>query len=147
MFDAKLNFTKISEIFFNDYELNPLFVQENYLEGHSFNAKNTSINDLKSLYETTESICKADTIKKKMVESQNYALLYNYGFLSCSVPVYKSKKNVGFAKFPELLGKTSNLNKKKRLNKSVKCEIKLIKMGHLYEGTIDLIIKEFCNYA
>lgn len=69
----------------------------------------------------------------------------NYGFASCFYPAFKSKKGLGFPKFPEVLGKESTKNRKKRLFKHARGDVKSLNIGNIFECGLDVIIQEFIS--
>ncbi|XP_044268822.1 replication factor C subunit 1 [Tribolium madens] len=102
-----------ARLFFFDYSLGPLFVQENYLKVQPEGSEKQAL--IKAAL-AADSISMGDIIDSKIRRSNNWALLDSQAFFSSVIPGYymsgdfQSKIN-----FPSWLGKNSKKNKFKRL--------------------------------
>ena len=93
------------DLFFIDYDLIPLLIQENYL-----GACSRDIN-LETLVNTAESIAFGDVILTSIRRNNDWGLMPNFGIASCIYPTFLSSNNIPFPKFPEFLGKNSSQRK------------------------------------
>lgn len=93
------------DLFFIDYDLIPLLIQENYL-----GACARDIN-LEIMVKTAESIAFGDVILTSIRRNNDWGLMPNFGIASCIYPTFLSSNNIPFPKFPEFLGKNSSQRK------------------------------------
>jgi replication factor C subunit 1 len=102
-----------ARLFFFDYSLGPLFVQENYLKVQPEGNKKQVL--LRAAF-SADSISMGDIIDSKIRRSNNWSLLESQAFYSSVLPGhYMSGNFVGQINFPGWLGKNSKKNKFKRL--------------------------------
>ncbi|KAI6213831.1 hypothetical protein M3Y94_00198300 [Aphelenchoides besseyi] len=102
------------DLFFMDYSLMPLFVQEMYLNVR--NLKLNKISQLKVQAKAAESIALGEVVSREIRCSQNWNLLPFQGMMSCVLPpLYLNSRPCGQITFPQLLGKSSNERKRQRL--------------------------------
>lgn len=111
-------------MFFIDYDLVPLLVQENYLNSAN---KTTDLKQLRRMAKASHSIAKSDTMNLLVRRDQNWKLLDAVGFTSSVFPCYLLSEFCGFAKFPEFYGKFSS---SKKMQREVK-ELKAAMMEHV----------------
>jgi len=93
------------DLFFIDYDLIPLLVQENYLT--SMGDKN-SLNDLERMADAAEFISLGDSISRQVRTNQDWSLLPNMGLCSAVAPCLIAKGTTFYPRFPEWLGKNSS---------------------------------------
>ena len=98
------------DLFFHDYDLMPLFVQENYL--------NTSVR-LDAYANAADLISYGDLVKDQMMKTNDWGMLPFLGMVSTVIPSAMVRSRVGSVNFPQWLGKQSNANKQKRLLKEI----------------------------
>ncbi|CAD5207801.1 unnamed protein product [Bursaphelenchus okinawaensis] len=145
LFSKSTDLMKKREIFFSDYSLMPLFVQENYLGARSgdYNAAEQLAATSKAAY----SIMYGDQISRYIRQSQNWSLLPTAGTLGCALPPMflgcgKGAEVDGFLttqlSFPGWFGKNSTLNKRKRLVKELQNH-----MGLKVSGPVHAIATEY----
>ncbi len=101
-----------SDLFFHDYSLGPLFVQENYLlsnpKAAHYDAKKTIILTSKA----ADSICNGDLIDKAIRSGQAWSLLPTEAIFASVIPgEYMAGQMTGQIQFPAWLGKFSKQNK------------------------------------
>ncbi|EFA03814.1 replication factor C subunit 1 [Tribolium castaneum] len=102
-----------ARLFFFDYSLGPLFIQENYLRVQPEGSKKEGL--LKAAL-TADSISVGDIIESKIRRTNNWALLESQAFFSSVIPGhYMSGHFNSQINFPAWLGKNSKKNKFKRL--------------------------------
>ncbi|XP_067138273.1 replication factor C subunit 1 [Centruroides vittatus] len=109
-----------SDLFFNDYSLIPLFVQENYINVQPAEAKGNVIKHLQLLSGTADSICDGDLVEKQIRNSNSWSLLPVEAIYSSVIPGdlmggYLTR----MINFPSWLGKNSTQNHIKRLTQEL----------------------------
>eukprot|EP00658_Telonema_sp_P-2_P079418 TRINITY_DN7664_c0_g2_i2.p1 TRINITY_DN7664_c0_g2~~TRINITY_DN7664_c0_g2_i2.p1 ORF type:complete len:702 (-),score=174.72 TRINITY_DN7664_c0_g2_i2:239-2185(-) len=114
------------DYFFVDYSMVPMIVQENYLAYQPATAKNV-VDDLEAASRAADAMAEADTVMPHIRgANQNWGLLPFYGVQSTVAPAYHRRCAVGGGprtqgwipnsiKFPGILGKMSNANKRNRI--------------------------------
>ncbi|EOB14795.1 DNA replication factor c subunit [Nosema bombycis CQ1] len=91
------------DLYFQDYSIIPLFVQENYLK--------MSFNNLKDMYKSSESISQGDTVEKMIRgANQEWSLAPLHAFFSVVSPTQNKHLNRQID-FPMWLGQNSKYNK------------------------------------
>ena len=109
-----LPYRQLLDLYFIDYDLIPLLIQENYLSTFpSKNFKNKK-EELESISLSADLISESDVIDKKIRTNMDWRLLSDRGLIGCCTICKLNKGFVPFPKFPEALGKISSLNKIKR---------------------------------
>lgn len=117
--NEKLNLNQQMELYFNDYDLVPLLVAENYLP------KTNSRQSLKSAEEASEAISLGDLVERKVRREQQWGLLPAHALLSTVIPAQVKAKDAvaeskgGFVRyfglrFPTFLGNLSSGNRRRR---------------------------------
>lgn len=94
---SMMNFRDKLNMFFLDYDLVPLLVQENYLGCY----KEKSISSLQKIYKSADHISFSDILDKKIRSQNNWNLLQDKGIHSCVAVGEYSANALGFPKFPE----------------------------------------------
>lgn len=116
-----------SRLFFYDYSLGPLFIQENYLKVQPHVDKKLT---LKHVSAAAEAISMGASIDKKIRESNNWSLLDLQAIYSSVLPGhYMSGQFTGAIDFPSWLGKNSKRNKIKRLNNELSMHTRIQTSG------------------
>lgn len=100
-----------SNLFFYDYDLLPLFVQENYLSV-SPNGPKTDI--LEKVALSAESLAMGNIIESKIRKDGAWSLLPVQACFSSVIPGYQMSGSLANVNFPSWLGKNSRSNKFKR---------------------------------
>jgi replication factor C subunit 1 len=111
-------------LYFIDYDLVPLLVQENYLNSAG---KDTSLDGLRRMAKAADSIARSDQINLLVRRDQNWKLLDAVGFTSSVLPCKLVADYCPFAKFPEFFGKFSS---EKKMQREIK-ELKMAMMEHI----------------
>jgi replication factor C subunit 1 len=93
------------DLFFIDYDLIPLLVQENYLTSMG---DRSSLRDLNSLADAAEFISFGDCLARQVRTNQDWSLLPNMGLASSIAPCLIVKGATFYPRFPEWLGKNSS---------------------------------------
>lgn len=101
------------DLFFNDYNMTPLFVQENYLKSRPNCGKQEL---LERIAKTADSLSQGDLVERKIRSNQAWSLLPTQSTFSCFLPgEYMAGSFNAMVGFPGWLGKFSKSNKRKRL--------------------------------
>ncbi|KAI0981023.1 hypothetical protein GJ496_004439 [Pomphorhynchus laevis] len=112
MNDNPLKITDRMDMFFHDYNLIPLFVQENYPRVSSEKGKNKLT---ACLAECAAYIALADIMSNSMRSLNNWTLLRTVAMFSSAIPCHlKQGYMSGIINFPAWLGKQSKQNRIKR---------------------------------
>ena len=115
-----LPYRQLFDLYFIDYDLIPLLIQENYLSTFpSQNFKNKK-EELENISLSADLISESDVIDKKIRTNMDWRLLADRGLIGCCTICKLNKGFVPFPKFPEALGKISSLNKIKRETNELK---------------------------
>ena len=134
------------DLFFIDYDLIPLLIQENYL-GSMGDKK--SLGDIENMANASEFISLGDTLNRQVRKNQDWSLLPNLGFASAIAPCLLAQGQTFYPRFPEWLGKNSSQRKSRRLLKELKH-----KLGHRAQARkmdiqneyVDLILTYLMKY-
>ncbi|KAL1023984.1 hypothetical protein UPYG_G00049870 [Umbra pygmaea] len=105
-----------SDLFFHDYSLAPLFVQENYIHVKPAAAGGNLKSHLVLLSKTADSICDGDLVDRQIRSRQAWSLLPTQAIYSSVLPgeLMRGYMN-SFPAFPSWLGKFSSTNKHSRI--------------------------------
>uniref|UniRef100_A0A8K9WLU3 Replication factor C subunit 1 n=1 Tax=Oncorhynchus mykiss TaxID=8022 RepID=A0A8K9WLU3_ONCMY len=105
-----------SDLFFHDYSLAPLFVQENYIHVRPAAAGGDVKSHLVLLSKTADSICDGDLVDRQIRSKQAWSLLPTQAIYSSVLPgeLMSGYMNC-FPSFPSWLGKFSSGNKRSRI--------------------------------
>lgn len=112
-----MSFQDKFDLFFNDYSMTSLFVQENYLKARP-NCDRPEL--LKRIAKTSDALSFGDLVESKIRSSQAWAMLPTQSTFSCFLPgEYMSGSFNAAVGFPSWLGKFSKSNKRKRLAQEI----------------------------
>lgn len=101
------------DLFFVDYDLIPMLVQENYLSALQDDA-------LEAMAQAADNIALGDIVLTKVKSQNEWSLLPVYAHLSSIAPGKLANADCGSLKFPEALGKSSTIRKNERLLSEMK---------------------------
>nr|XP_060633800.1 replication factor C subunit 1 isoform X1 [Anolis sagrei ordinatus] len=105
-----------ADLFFHDYSLSPLFVQENYIHVQPAAAGNNMKKHLMLLSKTADSICDGDLVDRQIRSQQNWSLLPTQAIYSSVLPGELMRGYMSqFPNFPSWLGKFSSTGKHDRI--------------------------------
>ncbi|KAM7009719.1 replication factor C subunit 1 [Tautogolabrus adspersus] len=105
-----------SDLFFHDYSLAPLFVQENYLHVRPKAAGGDLKSHLVLLSKTADSISDGDLVDRRIRSGQNWSLLPTQAIYASVLPGELMRGYMSqFPTFPSWLGKFSSTNKHSRI--------------------------------
>ncbi|KAM9857419.1 replication factor C subunit 1 [Aulostomus maculatus] len=113
---AHMSLIDKSDLFFHDYSLAPLFVQENYLNVRPAAARGDVKSHLVLLSKTADSICDGDLVDRRIRSGQNWSLLPTQAIYASVIPGELMRGYMSsFPTFPSWLGKNSSTSKHLRL--------------------------------
>ncbi|XP_048402000.1 replication factor C subunit 1 isoform X3 [Stegostoma tigrinum] len=113
---AHMSLIDKSDLFFHDYSIAPLFVQENYLHMKPAAAGTNMKKHLMLLSKTAESICDGDLVDKRIRSLQMWNLLPIQAIYASVIPGELMRGYMSqFPSFPSWLGKFSSTNKHDRI--------------------------------
>lgn len=121
----QMTFNDKSNLFFNDYQLMPLFAWENYIISKPSKAK-TAIDSLQLATKSIDAICIGDLMETQIRTNQNWSLLPFQAVFSTVMPGYYMNGHFSeMIQFPSILGKISSFGKKDRLIQELKQHMNL----------------------
>ena len=102
------------DLFFYDYSMMPLFMQENYLQTTMSRGNNKST--LAAISKSADSLTYGDLTSKIIRSTNNWSLLPKVGMYTCVIPGELCQGGMGpFVAFPQWLGQNSKRSKNDRL--------------------------------
>ncbi|XP_070684271.1 replication factor C subunit 1 [Pempheris klunzingeri] len=114
--EANMSLIDKSDLFFHDYSLAPLFVQENYLNVRPKAAGGDLKSHLVLLSKTADSICDGDVVDRRIRSGQNWSLLPTQAIYASVLPGELMRGYMSqFPTFPSWLGKNSSTSKHSRI--------------------------------
>ncbi|XP_061684714.1 replication factor C subunit 1 isoform X2 [Syngnathoides biaculeatus] len=109
---AHMSLIDKSDLFFHDYSLAPLFVQENYLHVRPAAAGGDVKSHLVLLSKTADSIGDGDLVDRRIRSGQNWSLLPTQAIYASVIPGELMRGYMSqFPSFPSWLGKNSSAGK------------------------------------
>lgn len=111
------DYAKRNELFFCDYDLTPLLVQQNYLRCVE---KVMDPRVLPAMRKANEFITIGDVISRAIHQDSQWALLPEYGVMSTVAPGFACNNALVYPEFPAWLGKQSTTGKNTRLLKDLR---------------------------
>ncbi|NXA90318.1 RFC1 factor, partial [Melanocharis versteri] len=113
---ARMSLIDKSDLFFHDYSLAPLFVQENYVHVKPAAAGGNLKKHLVLLSRAADSICDGDIVDKQIRSKQNWNLLPTQAIYASVLPGELMRGYMSqFPVFPSWLGKFSSTGKHDRI--------------------------------
>ncbi|GBN03869.1 Replication factor C subunit 1, partial [Araneus ventricosus] len=129
-----------SDLFFHDYSIAPLFVQENYVHVMPSSADGDKIKHLTLLSETADSICIGDIIDKQIRNGNNWSLLPTQAIFASVVPGELMKGHLRqMINFPAWLGKNSNRNHMDRVLQELHVHMRMRITGNKTDVALDYL--------
>ncbi|XP_071804350.1 replication factor C subunit 1-like isoform X2 [Asterias amurensis] len=127
-------------LFFHDYSIAPLFVQENYLSVRPKKAKGDLKKHLDLISKAADSLCQGDLVDRAIRTTQRWSLLPTQAIFASVVPGETMK---GYLKemitFPSWLGKNSTRNKNQRLLQEIQQHMRLSAAASIKDVNFDYI--------
>ncbi|XP_060102254.1 replication factor C subunit 1 isoform X2 [Heteronotia binoei] len=113
---SRMSLIDKSDLFFHDYSLAPLFVQENYIHVKPAAAGGNMKKHLMLLSKAADSICDGDLVDRQIRSKQNWSLLPTQAIYSSILPGELMRGSMQqFPNFPSWLGKFSSTGKHDRI--------------------------------
>lgn len=105
-----------SALFFHDYSMVPMFVQDNYIHVQPLEARGDKKKHLRLLSETADSICQGDLIERQIRSAGSWSLLPMQAIFSSVIPGELMRGQMReMINFPAWFGKNSSMGKRQRL--------------------------------
>lgn len=118
---ASLSVNEKLSLFFMDYSMVPLFVQDNYPLVQTSSATGNVRKQLNSMSRSADSIALGDRLDKLLRHDQAWSALPTLGLLSTVVPCTVMQGSMkGMINFPSFFGKLSTTGKNRRLLQELK---------------------------
>uniref|UniRef100_A0A1B0DBH1 Activator 1 large subunit n=1 Tax=Phlebotomus papatasi TaxID=29031 RepID=A0A1B0DBH1_PHLPP len=137
----KMSIHERSDLFFHDYSLGPLFVQENYLKVSPRGDKNMAIF---RAAEAADCLSQGDLIERRIRSNMAWSLLPTQAIFSSVLPGYFMQGFfTGQIEFPGWLGKNSKRNKRMRLAQEINDHIRISASASREAGPWDVVRKVF----
>ncbi|XP_058402881.1 replication factor C subunit 1 isoform X1 [Diceros bicornis minor] len=112
---AHMSLVDKSDLFFHDYSIAPLFVQENYIHVKPVAAGGDTKKHLMLLSRAADSICDGDLVDRQIRSKQNWSLLPTQAIYASVLPGELMRGYMTqFPTFPSWLGKYSSMGKHDR---------------------------------
>ncbi|XP_065489219.1 replication factor C subunit 1 [Caloenas nicobarica] len=123
---SRMSLIDKSDLFFHDYSLAPLFVQENYVHVKPAAAGGDLKKHLVLLSKAADSICDGDIVDKQIRSKQNWNLLPTQAIYASVLPGELMRGYMSqFPVFPSWLGKFSSTGKHDRIIQELAMHISL----------------------
>lgn len=131
----KMTFTDKCDLFFNDYNMSPLFVQENYLNVKP-NCDKSQV--MKRVALAADSMSLGDLVERRIRSSMAWSLLPTQAIFSSVLPgEYMEGALTSAVNFPGWLGKNSRSNKRKRMAQEVHDHTRIATSGSRLSVRLD----------
>ncbi|XP_063166845.1 replication factor C subunit 1 [Candoia aspera] len=139
---SRMSLMDKADLFFHDYSLAPLFVQENYIHVKPAAAENNLKKELILLSKAADSICDGDLVDRQIRSRQNWSLLPTQAIYSSVLPGELMRGYLQqFPSFPSWLGKFSSTGKHDRIIQDLSMHMSL--RTHASKRAINL---EYLSY-
>ncbi|XP_033105494.1 replication factor C subunit 1-like [Anneissia japonica] len=131
---SKMSLNDKFNLFFHDYSMGPLFVQENYISVVPQEGKSDKKKHLDLLSKTADSLCNSDLIDKSIRSRNSWNLLPTQALFASVLPgEYMQGFMSHMINFPSWLGKNSTRNKNYRLLQELQQHMRLPTSGSLQD--------------
>ncbi|XP_037079789.1 replication factor C subunit 1-like [Pollicipes pollicipes] len=125
-------------LFFHDYSLGPLFVQENYLRASARSARGDVARQLELTSRAADAICDGDLVDSCVRSGQSWSLLPTFAVFNTLIPGELLSGHLnGRIEFPQWLGKNSSRNKTLRQVEDVQAHMRLRISGSRQDVLMD----------
>ncbi|BHF80665.1 replication factor C subunit 1 [Sparganum proliferum] len=132
------SFADSLDLFFQDYSLGPLFVQENYVNVRPLNAKGDPYVTMDLLAKASEDIATGDIVGRIIQSSSAWSLLPVQGVFACLLPGRLLRGPLpggpGGTSFPTWFGRNSTQGKNARLLSELSTHLRLSTHGGASDG-------------
>eukprot|EP00811_Abedinium_folium_P028811 NODE_448_length_3040_cov_8.023687.p1 GENE.NODE_448_length_3040_cov_8.023687~~NODE_448_length_3040_cov_8.023687.p1 ORF type:complete len:918 (+),score=340.15 NODE_448_length_3040_cov_8.023687:357-2756(+) len=110
---SRLTFRQRMDMFFVDYSLVGMLVQENYLR--AVEKKTPDVEVMQRCAYSADLFTIGDIMNRKIRDDQNWSLLPDMGLVGCVFPAHITNGFIAFPNFPSFLGKYSTMTRTRRL--------------------------------
>ncbi|KAJ2225538.1 DNA replication factor C complex subunit Rfc1 [Coemansia sp. RSA 1722] len=125
MENSSTSFSDKVDMYYSDFSIMPLFVQENYIDNRPGGTSN-SADELDCLSRAADMIAEADVVENKLRGSQQWGLMPLHAVLSCVGPAFHVRGgHQGMYRFPGWLGQNSKGSKLSRYLNDVQSHMRL----------------------
>ncbi|KAL7057282.1 hypothetical protein AAHC03_019397 [Spirometra sp. Aus1] len=132
------SFADSLDLFFQDYSLGPLFVQENYVNVRPLNAKGDPYVTMDLLAKASEDIATGDIVGRVIQSASAWSLLPVQGVFACLLPGRLLRGPLpggpGGTSFPTWFGRNSTQGKNARLLSGLSTHLRLSTHGGASDG-------------
>lgn len=129
-----MSFYDKCDLFFHDYSMGPLFVQENYLRVKPTNSKCI----LENVAKAADSLSVGDLVEKRIRSNMAWSMLPTQAVFSSVLPgEYMSGVITSQIHFPAFLGKISRSNKRKRMAQEIHDHTRAVTSGSRLSVRLD----------
>ncbi|XP_056890952.1 replication factor C subunit 1 isoform X2 [Takifugu flavidus] len=137
---ARMSLIDKSDLFFHDYSLAPLFVQENYLNVRPIAAGGNLKSHLMLISKAADSISDGDLVDKRIRSGQNWSLLPTQAIYASVLPGELMRGYMSqFPSFPSWLGKNSSAGKHSRIVQELASHMSLKTMSSRSAVNLDYL--------
>nr|XP_049575706.1 replication factor C subunit 1 isoform X2 [Syngnathus scovelli] len=137
---AHMSLIDKSDLFFHDYSLAPLFVQENYLHVRPAAAGGNAKAHLVLLSKAADSISDGDLVDRRIRSGQNWSLLPTQAIYASVIPGELMRGYMShFPSFPSWLGKNSSAGKHSRVIQELATHMSLKTMSSRQAVNLDYL--------
>nr|CAD7577833.1 unnamed protein product [Timema californicum] len=138
----KMSLQDRSDLFFQDYNIGPLFVQDNYLNVKPHAAKGNLLKTLECVANASESMTIGDTVERAIRSNNAWNLLPVQALYSSVLPgEYMEGHLTSQINFPAWLGKNSRTQKLSRLAQELQIHMRLS-----ITGDRESVVLEYVNH-
>lgn len=136
----KMTLRDKEELFFQDYSLGPLFVQDTYLRVRPYKANSDKKKALELVSKAADSILLGDVVDRTIRSQNAWNLLPVQAIFSSVIPGHYMEGSVsGQIQFPAWLGKNSRRNKLDRLLQELQVHMRLSITGSKESVNLDYL--------
>ncbi|KAJ2161684.1 DNA replication factor C complex subunit Rfc1 [Coemansia sp. RSA 552] len=123
--NMNMPFSEKLGLYYSDFSLMPLFVQENYIDAYPNGAAN-DMEALERLSSAADMIAEGDVIESRLQGAQQWSLMPVHSAVSCVGPAfYAHGSRHSMIRFPAWLGQNSKSGKMGRLLREVQSHMRL----------------------
>jgi replication factor C subunit 1 len=129
---SRLTFRERLDMFFVDFSLVGLLVQENYLK--SVEKRGADLQTLNRCAYSADLMTIGDMVNKRINSGQEWGMLPDMGVVSATYPAWVTNGFVAFPSFPAFLGKYSTMSRTRRLSLELQAHLRL--SGNIGKSTL-----------
>ncbi|KAJ2784441.1 DNA replication factor C complex subunit Rfc1 [Coemansia javaensis] len=123
--NMEATFAEKIDLYYADYSIMPLFVQENYIDTYPHAAQG-DLAALEQLSSAADLIAESDVVEARLRGSQQWGLMPLHAVLSCVGPAFHARgRHNGMYRFPGWLGQNSKATRRARQLREVQSHMRL----------------------